>query len=124
MGENREYLAHAEENGSINISEDVVAAIAMDAMKEIEGVGPMSQNVGEQLTGKKAARGVRLDVQGDSLAIDLYLMVRYGYAIPEVAQKVQESVSAAVGGMTGFTVSAVNVHVAGISFNDEKEKRN
>ena len=78
MGENREYLAHAEENGSINISEDVVAAIAMDAMKEIEGVGPMSQNVGEQLTGKKAARGVRLDAQGDSLAIDLYLMVRDG----------------------------------------------
>ena len=122
MGENREYLAHAEDNGTINISEEVVAAIALDAMKEIDGVGSMSQ--GEQLTGKKAARGVHLDVQGDSMEIDLYLMVRYGYAIPEVAQKVQESVAAAVSGMTGFAVSAVNVHVGGISFNDEKEKRN
>ena len=28
MAENREYLTRAEENGSINIAEDVVAAIA------------------------------------------------------------------------------------------------
>ncbi len=124
MGENREYLAHVEEEGSINISEEVVAAIAMDAMKEIEGVGQMSQNMGEQLTGKKAARGVHIDAQGDDMTINIYLMVRYGFAIPEVAQKVQESVSGAVSGMTGFNVSAVNVHVNGISFNDEKEKRN
>ena len=46
-----------------------------------------------------------------------YLMVRYGYAIPETARKVQDSVSAAVSGMTGYNVHAVNVHVGGISFN-------
>ena len=41
MAENREYLTRAEENGSINIAEDVVAAIAADAIGEIEGVGSM-----------------------------------------------------------------------------------
>ena len=35
-------------------------------------------------------------------------MVRYGFAIPEVAQKVQENVANAVGGMTGFPVKAGN----------------
>lgn len=44
-------------------------------------------------------------------------MVRYGYVIPETARKVQDSVSAAVSGMTGYNVHAVNVHVGGISFN-------
>jgi len=113
-----EYLTHVEENGTINIAEDVVAAIVADAVKEIEGVGAMSQNVTEQLSGKKAVRGVRVERVEDSIVIDLYLMARYGYAIPEVAQKVQESVSNAVGGMTGFPVKEVNVHVGGISFND------
>ena len=37
MAENREYLTRAEENGSISIAEDVVAAIAADAVAEIEG---------------------------------------------------------------------------------------
>ena len=113
-----EYLTRAEENGTINIAEDVVAAIVADAVKEIEGVGAMSQNVTEQLSGKKAVRGVRVERDGDELVIDLYLMARYGFAIPEVAQQVQESVSNAVGGMTGFPVKDVNVHVGGISFND------
>ena len=33
-----EYLTRAEENGTVNIAEDVVAAIVADAVKEIEGV--------------------------------------------------------------------------------------
>ena len=87
MAENREYLTRAEENGSISIAEDVVAAIAADAVAEIEGVGSMCQNMTEQITeqftGKTGLRGVR----------------------------------AAVSGMTGYSVQAVNVHVGGISFN-------
>lgn len=113
-----EYLTRIEENGTINIAEDVVAAIVFDTVKEVEGVGAMSQNVTEQLSGKKAVRGVRVEKVEDAIVIDLYLMARYGYAIPEVAQKVQENVANAVGGMTGFPVSKVNVHVGGISFND------
>ena len=111
----------AEENGSINIAEDVVAAIAADAIGEIEGVGSMCQNMTEQITeqftGKKGLRGVRAEVKDGEIIVDVYLMVRYGYAIPETARKVQDSVSAAVSGMTGYNVHAVNVHVGGISFN-------
>ena len=111
MAENREYLTRAEENGSISIAEDVVAAIAADAVAEIEGVGSMCQNMTEQITeqftGKKGLRGVRAEVRDGDIIIDVYLMVR----------KVQDSVSAAVSGMTGYSVQAVNVHVGGISFN-------
>ena len=100
MAENREYLTRAEENGSINIAEDVVAAIAADAIGEIEGVGSMCQNMTEQITeqftGKKGLRGVRAEVKDGEIIVDVYLMVRYGYVIPETARKVQDSVSAAV----------------------------
>ena len=37
MGENREYLTQSASDGSINISEDVVVAIASEAIGEIEG---------------------------------------------------------------------------------------
>ena len=113
-----EYMSRAEENGTVNIAEDVVAAIVADAIKEIEGVGAMSQNVTEQLSGKKAARGVRVERVDDQIVIDLYLMARYGYEIPVVAKQVQTKVSDVVSGMTGFSVNEVNVHVGGISFND------
>ncbi len=121
MGENREYLTQNENDGSINISEDVVVAIASGAISEIEGVGSMMTSMTEQLTeqfmGKKPARGIRMEVADGEITLDLYLMVKYGYAIPELAAKLQEAVMSAVASMTGFPVKAVNVHVGGISFN-------
>ena len=61
--------------------------------------------------------GDAAEVKDGEIIVDVYLMVRYGYAIPDTARKVQDSVSAAVSGMTGYNVHAVNVHVGGISFN-------
>lgn len=125
MGENREYLTQSASDGSINISEDVVVAIASEAIGEIEGVGAMMTTMTEQLTeqfteqfmGKKPARGIRMDIQDGEITLDVYLTVKYGFAIPETAAKVQDAVMSAVETMTGFSVRAVNVHVGGISFN-------
>ena len=111
MGENREYLTQSASDGSINISEDVVVAIASEAIGEIEGVGAMMTTMTEQLTeqfmGKKPARGIRMDIQDGEITLDVYL----------TAAKVQDAVMSAVETMTGFSVKTVNVHVGGISFN-------
>lgn len=117
MGDNKEYLTHPEENGSINISEEVVAAIAAGAACEVDGVSGMLSGGGNvsDLMKKNPARGVKLDCTDDAIALDLYLTVQYGHPIPEVAQNVQKAVSSTVAATTGFTVSAVNVHVGGIS---------
>jgi len=112
MGENREYITHNEELGCIHISEDVLAAVSAGAAAEVEGICGM-MNVAAK---KTAAKGVRVTVEEDSAVIDLYVMLRYGYAIPEVAEKIQNAVASAVEAMTGFAVKAVNVHVGGISF--------
>ena len=110
MGENREYLTQSASDGSINISEDVVVAIASEAIGEIEGVGAMMTTMTEQLTeqfmGKKPARGIRMDIQDGEITLDVYLTVKYGFAIPETAAKVQDAVMSAVETMTGFSARA------------------
>ncbi len=112
MGENKDYITHIEELGCIHISEDVLAAVAAGAAAEVEGICGM-MNV---TTKKSAARGVRVSVENDCAVIDLYVMLRYGYAIPEVAEKIQAAVASSIEAMTGFGVKAVNVHVGGVSF--------
>ncbi|MCI9057968.1 MAG: Asp23/Gls24 family envelope stress response protein, partial [Oscillospiraceae bacterium] len=62
------------------------------------------------------ARGVKVAVEEDGAVIDLYVMIRYGHAIPEVAERMQSAVSTAVESMTGFAAKAVNVHVGGVTF--------
>jgi uncharacterized alkaline shock family protein YloU len=122
MGESKEYMTLPEENGSINISEEVIAAIAVGAVREVEGVSGMMTNMGGSVTdlanrknAQKGLKGVRIDMTGTSLILDLYLTVKYGYAIPDVAENAQKAVVSAVEAMTGCQVGTVNVHVGGVT---------
>lgn len=118
MAENKEYMTHQEDMGTIQISEDVVASIATSAALEIDGVtGLLNANMPDFMGGKKmTARGVRVEMDEGGMAVNLFIMIRYGMAVTEVAEKVQKAVYAALEGMTGFQVSTVNIHVGGISF--------
>lgn len=127
MGEGREYVSRPDEMGSIHISQDVLAVIAAAAAMEVEGVGGLTANLSsdlaEQLLGKKnMTKGVHIQVDEDSVTLELAVLVKYGYTIPQVAKAVQESVMSAVEATSGLTVAAVNIHVAGISFGRETQK--
>ena len=39
MAESKDYIMSSTEDGSVNISEDVIAIIAWEAMREVEGFG-------------------------------------------------------------------------------------
>ena len=122
MSENRDYLTLPEENGSIHIAEEVIAAIAVGAVREVEGISGMMTGMGSSVTdlvnkksAQKGTRGVRIDMTGDTVSLDLYVMVQYGVAIPEVAENAQKAVMSAVEAMTGCIVGTVNIHVGGIT---------
>jgi len=122
MSENRDYLTLPEENGSIHIAEEVIAAIAVGAVREVEGISGMMTGMGSSVTDlvnkksvQKGTRGVRIDMTGDTVSLDLYVMVQYGVAIPEVVENAQKAVMSAVEAMTGCIVGAVNIHVGGIT---------
>ena len=123
MADSKEYMPLTEENGSIHIAEEVIAAIAVGAVREVEGVSGMMTNLGGSVTdlmnnkknAQKGAKGVKIDMTDTALVLDLYLTVQYGHAIPEVAENAQKAVSSAIEAMTGCVVSAVNIHVGGVT---------
>ena len=122
MGESKEYMTLPEENGSINISEEVIAAIAVGAVRDVEGVSGMVTAMGGSVTdlvhnkknAQKGAKGVKIDMTGAALVLDIYLTVEYGHPIPTVAENAQKAVIGAVEAMTGCSVEAVNIHVGGM----------
>lgn len=124
MSENRDYITCNEEHGDIYISEDVVAMIAGAAVLEVEGVaGLAGANLGDQLLGKKSyARGVTIQREDDRLLLNVAILIRYGYAVPELARKIQEAVISAVEATSGLGVQAVNVRVGGVVF-DKQERQ-
>ena len=123
MAENKGYMTLSDEQGGIHISEEVIAAIAVGAVREVEGVSGMMGNLGtsvaDLVTNKKGAqknaKGVKIEMTENGLILDLYLTVAYGHAIPEVAENAQKAVASAVSAMTGCTVETVNIHVGGVT---------
>jgi uncharacterized alkaline shock family protein YloU len=124
MSDNKEYISRSEADGSINISEEVIGIIALEAMSEVEGFGGASTTIGKELAellGKKSAfKGIRVTVIEGDLNIDAYINVKYGYAVTKTAKNIQDAIYKAVSDMTGITVKAVNVHVNGITFDKDK----
>lgn len=123
MAENKGYMTLSDEQGSIHISEEVIAAIAVGAVREVEGVsgimGNLGTSVADLVTNKKGAqknaKGVKIEMAETGLVLDIYLTVAYGHAIPEVAENAQKAVASAVSAMTGCTVETVNIHVGGVT---------
>lgn len=112
--------------GGVKISDDVIATIASLAASEIEGVskmtGSMAANLTEILGKKKFSKGVKVQLEEDTVEIDVFLSIVYGSIIQEVAEKVQENVKKAIESMTEFKVMTVNVHVQGVTQPEEEKQ--
>lgn len=118
MAEN--YITCQQDNGSINISEDVVVSMVRAVINEIDGVASLTNNTGAELAEllgiKSPAKGVKVQIRDGVMNIDTIIMVRYGCNIVSVAKQVQDTVTSAVESMTGMGSPVVNVHVSGVAF--------
>lgn len=114
-----ENIKNDVEMGIVKISDEVVEVIAGLAASEIDGIEGMSATlvggITQMLSGKKnVSKGVKVSVGEESSTIDLYVVIRYGIKIHEVAKEVQENVKKSVESMTGLNVSAVNVYIQNV----------
>ncbi len=111
--------------GTISYANEVIATIAGVAANEIEGIAGMCISGGfSDILGrnKNITRGVKVEVGSQEAAVDLYIIVEYGYPIQKVSAEVQENVRRALESLTGLHVVRVDVHVQGVSFEQEKKQ--
>ncbi len=108
-------------SGSIKVSLDVILKIAETAAAEIDGVARDGQRLAAAGTKAKLAGAVRARITGETAAIKLELVVLDGFNAVNVAENVQKNVKSAVQSMTGFTVTKVDVSIAGVKFSKSAE---
>jgi len=126
MQENINMDINMDQIGEIKISPDVISVIAHTVASEVEGVAGMNPNIADNISSvlgrKNIPKGVKVDLNDKNVNIDFYIVVDYGARIQDVAWKIQERVKSAVESMTGLTVSSINIHVQGVSFEKVKEE--
>ena len=125
MGDNKEYLTQKDELGNIMISEDVLSVIAAAAATEVEGVAGLyggAKELGELLGIKNQTRGVHIQLNEQSVCVELSISVKYGFTVVDVARAVQDAVYNNIEGMTGLKAEYVNVNVGGVAFERKAAK--
>ena len=119
MADNKQYITQIQENGTILISNEVIAVIVTQAIKDVEGVVTLNVKPGapiaDRIGVKNWGKGMKIEIAEDnSLTIDCEIMIGYNQSVVDVAKAVQDAVTAALESMTGVKVNSVNINVCGI----------
>ena len=99
--------AKENQNGKVVYNTGIVSNIVALAVAEVEGTIPCDQN-------KKS--GISLYIESDGVYVDVSVAVQYGYNVPELAYRIQQTVKQSVENMTHFKVAEVDVHVLDVVF--------
>ncbi len=100
--------------GQIQISNEVIANIAITASREVEGVIYNNKNAVKQLFKDNISNKVEVDIFDNVVAVRMDITVAFNSKIQEITQKVQSKVRNAVETMTGLEVGAIDIIVSDI----------
>ncbi len=117
------------DRGTTSIADTVVEKVAGIATREVRGVygmgggtaraiGAVTQRVG---LADERSQGVSVEVGERETAVDLTVIIEYGESIPQVAEQIRENVITRIEGITGLSVTEVNVAVNDLHFEGEDE---
>jgi len=115
-------MMHREESrtdlGTIRIHKNVISSIAELAVTEIEGIKRIGGNLKSgisELIGKKFLTSIRVEIsKTGEVEIEIPVIIKYGFNIPDVANKVQENVRGSLEKMTNLSIRDVNINVQSI----------
>ncbi|MBI4972749.1 MAG: Asp23/Gls24 family envelope stress response protein [Candidatus Omnitrophica bacterium] len=96
----------------------MIASIASLAAGEIEGVKKIGGNFKSgllELIGQKSHGAIKVEIdKNEEVRVDLPVIIKYGFNIPETALKVQENVRQTLEKMTNLLIKDVNINIQGI----------
>lgn len=110
-----------ESKDNVTYKKHVVMSIVSLATQEINGIASISRksvSMIKSALSKNINRGIIVDFENNNAKIDVFVNVKFGFSVKDVAFRVQENIKSSVESMTEFKVESVNVHVVGVNFSD------
>lgn len=108
------------EFGIVNIKQEVIQDIVYKAVLESYGTVDMGKqgffDKIANLWAKQENKGIAVHEEGESVIIDLDLVLEYGVPVKKVAQNTQENIYHRIESMLNYDNVVVNVNIAGLKF--------
>jgi uncharacterized alkaline shock family protein YloU len=105
-----------ESPGRVTIAPDVLIAIARLTTLNIPGVVRMVPTGLQGFLRRGAPEGVLVQVSGDCVCYDLFIVADANTNLRQVGHKIQAEVARATRDMVGMDIEAINVHIQDVAF--------
>jgi uncharacterized alkaline shock family protein YloU len=110
----------AQVKGRIDIEDEVVEKVAGLAATEVDGVADLGGDVARAVESvrerigighRRGDQGVKAQINGREVSIEVTIVIEYGHVVMDVARKVKTNVAIQTNRMLGLRVVEVNVVV-------------
>lgn len=111
--------------GKVEIAPEVIEVIAGISATEVDGLyamrGNFASDVAERFGKKAHSKGVKVELTDEGVAIDIYVILKFGVSIPQIAQALQTNIRQTLETMTAIKLQEINVHVVGIHMEGKED---
>ena len=120
--------------GEINISKESIRSIVSLTLADVKGVVGNRKSIIKEITDmlrgdlsenetEEAVRTIKVEIKDNKPLINLYIIIKYGVRIPDIAWDIQSRAKEDLIKKLGIEINEIDIHVQGIQFPKKTQSR-
>jgi len=120
--------------GEINITKETIRSIASLRLADVKGVVGSRKSIIKEITDmlrgdtseneiEEANRTIKVEIKDNKPLINLFIIIKYGVRIPDIAWDIQSRVKEGLMKKLGIDINEIDIHVQGIQFPKKRQSR-
>jgi len=120
--------------GEINVTEETIGNIVSLNLADVKGVVGSRKSIIKEITDmlrgdtseneiEEASRNIKVEIKDNKPLINLYIVIKYGVRIPDIAWDIQSRVKEGIMKKLGIDINEIDIHVQGIQFPKKTQSR-
>ena len=120
--------------GEIIFSKETIGSIVSLNLADVKGVVGSRKSIIKEITDmlrgdtseteiEEASRTIKIEMKENKLLVNLYIVIKYGVRIPDIAWDIQSRVKEGLMKKLGTDINEIDIHVQGIQFPKKKQSR-
>jgi uncharacterized alkaline shock family protein YloU len=120
--------------GEIIITKETIGSIVSLNLSEVKGVVGSRKSIIKEITDmlrgdtieneiEEASRTIKVEIKDNKPLIKLYIIIKYGVRIPDIAWDIQSRVKKGLTKKLGIETNEIDIHIQGIQFPKKTQSR-
>ncbi len=120
--------------GEINIAKETIGSIVNLNLADVKGVIGSRKTIVKEITDmlmgntikdelNESSRNIKVEIKGNKPSINLYVIIKYGVRIPDIAWDIQSRIKKDLAKKLDSDINEINIHVQGIQFPKKTQSR-